>query len=111
MTPLILALALAAQPPVAPGNASIDYATTDGIRDWFAENDRGIFLRDRLNRWYYAAFTARCPGVFDRNSVGFDTFGDVRFDRSSRVVTPTMSCALSSLDRVPAPAAKGGPKR
>ncbi|GAA4007642.1 hypothetical protein GCM10022280_00180 [Sphingomonas swuensis] len=111
MTPIILALALAVSPASAPGNAAIDYANTDGIRDFHADNDRGIYLRDRLGHWYYGAFTARCPGVLDGFSVGFDTNGFQRFDRSSRVVTPTMTCALASLDRSVAPAAKGGPKR
>lgn len=102
----VSAPAMASMPTVR--QASIDHANNGGIRDWHAPNAKGIYLRDRTNRWYYAAFSHACPGVMYDDTVGFDTFGDHRFDRSSRVVTRLGSCAIDSLTASPPPAAKGG---
>lgn len=111
---MTLAAAVAASAPALASTnvarqASIHHANNGGIRDWYAPNARGIYLRDRTNRWYYAAFSNECPGVLQDDTVGFDTFGDSRFDRSSRVVTRFGSCALDSVIASPAPPAKGGP--
>lgn len=100
--------ALSAAPAFAPGLAAIDYARGGGIRDWYAEDDRGIFLRDRANRWYYAAFDHRCPGVLYDYRLTFDTDGFTRFDRTSRIQTQTMTCGIAALDASDAPADKGG---
>lgn len=110
MINMILATLAAAQPMAqpTPGNASIDFVNSGGIRDWHADDDRGIYLRDSANRWYYAAFRYNCPGVLYNPRIAFDTDGFSRFDRSSRVVTEIGVCALESVDRSPAPAAKGG---
>jgi hypothetical protein len=105
---LLVQSAGGAQP--AQGNASIDYAAGGGIRDWHADDDRGVYLRDRTNRWYYAAFRHRCPGVVRDQRIAFDTNGFQRFDRLSSVKTATETCAVESLDRSDAPAAKGGKK-
>ena len=108
---LLAAAAVAAQPvpsASAPGLASIDFVGRGGIRDWHADDDRGIFLRDRANRWYYAAFRHSCPGVLFNPTIAFDTNGFDRFDRSSLVVTQTEVCAVESVDHSAAPAAKGG---
>jgi len=110
MIPLLLALLVAAHPapPVSPGNASIDYVGRGGIRDWHADDDRGIYLRDRVNRWYYVAFRHSCPGVLYNPTIAFDTNGFNRFDRLSRVVTQTEVCGIESVDCSDAPQAKGG---
>lgn len=103
------AAASASATTVVPRQASINNANNGGIRDWYAPGAHGIYLRDRTNRWYYAAFTYACPGVLYNDTIGFDTFGDHRFDRSSRVVTRQGSCAIDSVSATAAPAAKGGP--
>lgn len=110
---LILAAAAAVSAPALASTtvarqASIHHANNGGIRDWYAPNAQGIYLRDRTNRWYYAAFSHACPGVLYDDTIGFDTLGDTRFDRGSRVVTRMGSCALESVTFSPAPAAKGG---
>ena len=107
---IILASFLAAQaaPVHRPGLASIDDAARGGIRDWHAEDDRGIYLRDRTNRWYYAAFRHNCPGVLYDQRIAFRTSASNRFDRQSLVQTETETCAVESVDRSDAPEAKGG---
>ncbi|QIK78981.1 hypothetical protein G7077_08805 [Sphingomonas piscis] len=105
-TALLCAVPATSQP--LPPQAAIHHANNGGIRDWYASNDAGLYLRDRTNRWYYAQFTHRCPGVLDGMTVLFDTHGDHRFDRSSTVRTKTMTCAVRSLVRTQAPAEKGG---
>jgi hypothetical protein len=102
------ASAASAASPAAVRQASINHFNNESIRDWFAPNANGIYLRDRTNRWYYGAFSHACPGVLYDDTIGFDTFGDSRFDRSSRIVTRFGRCGLDSLTRSPAPLAKGG---
>lgn len=113
--PILLAALLAAQSalaqfvvdPTAPGLAAIDYAVGGGIRDWHAVDARGIYLRDRANRWYYAAFDHDCPGVLYDARIEFITDGSNRFDRLGRVKTETMTCGLAALDASPPPTDKG----
>ena len=107
----LLLVQSAGGPETANEDAAIDYAASGGIRDWHAVDDRGVYLRDRTNRWYYAAFRHRCPGVVRDQRIAFDTNGYHRFDRLSRVVTQTETCAVESLYRTDAPAAKGGKER
>lgn len=113
LAPAIAAAALAAcaqQPaPMAPGDSAIDFAAGGGIRDWHAADAQGIYVRDSANRWYYARFTAPCPGVLSDPRIEFDTDVVGRFDRFSRVITQTMTCAVDSLQPTVAPDAKGGP--
>lgn len=119
--PILLAALLAAQSALAqsavdqpavdqsaPGLAAIDYAAGGGVRDWQAVDARGIYLRDRTDRWYYAAFDHSCPGVLYDMRLEFFTDGSNRFDRSGRVQTETMTCGIAALDASPAPADKGG---
>jgi hypothetical protein len=94
--------------PTLPPQAAIDHAANGGIRDWHAVDAKGLYLRDRTNRWYYAAFRHVCPGILTDARIAFDTHGDHRFDRLSNVVTSTETCAVESLVESPAPAAKGG---
>jgi hypothetical protein len=98
--------AASAQP--SQSQTAIDHAVNGGIRDWHSDDGAGLYIRDRTNRWYYAQFRHRCPGVLQDMSVVFDTNGSHRFDRLSTVRTSTMTCAVESLYRTEAPPAKGG---
>lgn len=106
----ILLASLMAQPVFAQEgkDAVIDYAAGGGIRDWHAENDRGIYVRDSRNDWYYIQFKAPCPGVLTGQQIAFDTDVVGRFDKLSRVVTQTETCGVESIQRTKAPQAKGG---
>lgn len=115
--PILLAALCAATPALAqgpapmvsrPGLASIDDAAGGGIRDFYAVDARGIYLRDRTNRWYYAAFSGPCPGILYDARIEFVTDASRRLDRSSRIRTETMTCGIAALDHSAPPADKGG---
>lgn len=87
----------------------ISYAANGGIRDWHAEDERGIYLRDRAGRWYYARFSHPCFNLPSLQSLVFSTDPATgRFDHFSTVGTGQLSCDVASVVRSEPPAAKGG---
>lgn len=107
-----LALALVAAPGVAQrsalgAEAGIDYAANGGIRDYHAESERVIYLRDRTNRWYKATFVGVCPNLRTSDVIAFDTDGLGRLDRSGAVLTRSGRCQFDSLVRAAPPRGKG----
>lgn len=89
----------------------ISFASLGGIRDWHAEDDRSIYIRDRAGRWYYATFSARCPSLPFEQTVAFESDVLGTFDSWGVVRTPRYRCHVDSIVASPAPEAKGGPAR
>ncbi|MEA3264076.1 MAG: DUF6491 family protein [Pseudomonadota bacterium] len=67
------------------------------IRNFEADEERGVWLEDQQRRWYYARVTGICPGLKFAQGIGFDTRGSSRFNRSSLIVVEGDLCALESL--------------
>ena len=99
--------AVAATPTIAPKEATIRYAASGGIRDWHADDERSIFLRDRTGRWYQAHFYGVCPGVRHSPSIGVKTDRLGAFDRFGAITTYRGLCSVSSVVRAAKPAAIG----
>lgn len=94
--------------PVAPGGETIiPFAANGGIVDWHAENDRSIFLRDRAGHWYFVTLASACPGLQFNQNILFSTDPSGNFDRFSAISTRDYRCAVQSIVRSGAPAAKG----
>jgi hypothetical protein len=113
-----LALLLAASAAAAPANptipainpaleASIDYSGPGAVRDWYARDERQIFLRDRVGRWYTASFAGVCPNLLTTDSITFIADGSGRLDRFGSLDTGTQRCQFHSLVRSAAPPEKG----
>lgn len=66
------------------------------VRNFEADEDRGLWIEDQQRRWYYARIKGICPGLKFAQGIGFDTRGSSRFDRSSRIVVEGDLCALET---------------
>jgi hypothetical protein len=91
--------AVAAESSVPPQkDVSIPFANRGGIRDWQADRDRGVWIQDVHNKWYYAKFMGPCLGLNFANSIAFDTRPMGNFDRFSAVIVPRNGrCTVQSL--------------
>ncbi len=96
--------------PVYGKPAAISFAANGGIRDWHAEDDSSVYIRDRTGRWYLATLSGPCPGLLTSQAVSFKTDAMGRFDRFGAIRADFIDCAVDKLVTSPAPAAKGGPR-
>lgn len=113
-----LARADAAAPPqdaaaakAKPEDASIPFASHGGIRDWRADGDRGIWVQDIHNKWYYARFMSPCIGLQFAEAVRFKTGPAGELDRWGAVrARNTGNCVFTSFVRSDGPPKKAGKK-
>lgn len=100
---LAIAGAAAAKPrpahvwPELGVETSIAFPHHGTIRDFEADDDRGVWLEDQQRRWYYARFTGSCQGLNFVQVIGFDTRGSARFDRFSAILVDGDRCPIESL--------------
>ncbi len=104
-----LALMLFALPPVAAAKpapaaqrevgveADISFPAYGGIRNYHADDDRGVWLEDSRRNWYYASFRGPCPGIQFGRSIAFDTRGSARFDKYTRILVGDAVCDIERL--------------
>lgn len=77
--------------------ARIAFPHSGGIRDYEANEDRGIWIQDRQRRWYYAKISGRCNGLSFAEAVSFDARGTSTFDRFGAIYAGGQYCPLESL--------------
>lgn len=77
--------------------ADISFPARGGIRNFRADDDRGVWIEDRRRNWYYASFFGPCPGIQFADGIGFDTRGSPRFDRHAKILVGREVCAISTL--------------
>jgi hypothetical protein len=82
-----------------PKDVEIPFANRGGIRDWQADRDRGVWIQDAHNRWYYAELLGPCLGLDFANAIAFDTRPSGTFDRFSSIIVPRdrSRCSVKSL--------------
>lgn len=103
LTTLMLAVAplsLAAEeaPPREVGvEGNISFPAHGGIRNFRADNDKGVWLEDRRRNWYYASFLGTCPEIRHARGIGIDTRGSARFDKYSKILVGNDVCAIATL--------------
>ncbi|HEY4365666.1 MAG TPA: DUF6491 family protein [Steroidobacteraceae bacterium] len=93
-------LAAAANAPAAAPttDVSVPFANHGGIRDWSADNDRGLWVQDAHRKWYYAKLMGPCMGLNFATSIGFDTRPMGTLDRFSTIIVPREGrCTIESL--------------
>lgn len=103
----IIALALASvpfalaaeetSPRVVGVEGEISFPALGGIRNFRADNDKGVWLEDRQRNWYYASFLGTCPEIRFAQGIGIDTRGSARFDRHSKILVRGNVCAIATL--------------
>ncbi len=85
---------------VAPSReTSIIDAASDGIVEWKADEDRGLYLRALDGGWYYARMANRCPRLKVATRLGFQTAPDGQLDRYGAVYAEGWRCQIDSLTR------------
>jgi RimJ/RimL family protein N-acetyltransferase len=77
--------------------ASVSFPAHGGIRNFRADNDRGVWIEDRRRNWYYASFIGNCPGIRFAQAIGFDTRGSAHFDRYTKIIVEDDVCAIETL--------------
>ena len=69
------ALASLAAPAVAQSSdrpASIPFVSFGNIDDFHADGDRGVWLRNRQHKWFYATMVGPCLGLPFAQRIGAD---------------------------------------
>jgi hypothetical protein len=85
-------------PKTTQPQASIPFIQYGSIRDWRADNDRGLWIQDDRRRWYYAKLMGPCFGLDFATRIGFDTRSPGTFDRFSAIIVPHEGrCAVQSI--------------
>ena len=78
-------------------DASIAFPNHGGIRNFEANEERGLWIEDRQRRWYYAKFIGNCRGIDFANGIAFDTRGSSSFDRFGAIAVNGDYCLIESL--------------
>jgi hypothetical protein len=58
------------------------------MRNWLADGERGLWIQGGNSEWFYARFSAACPGLNSTNSLVFDTGASGNIGRTTSVVLP-----------------------
>ena len=83
--------------PITGRQASIPFAALGGIEDWRANGDKGLWIRGRSHKWYYAELMGSCIGLGFRDRIGFviEPYGS--FDKFSSIVVEGRVCPIRTL--------------
>ena len=76
--------------------ASIVFPSDSSIRNWQADQNRGIWIQDRRKNWYYGSFAGTCRDVDFAHAIGVETRGAGRLDRFSYILVRGERCPLTS---------------
>ena len=107
-----MAMASAALPALAQGDAparvpeaSIPFVNSgSSIREWQADGEQGLWVRDARRQWYYARMLVPCEGLDFAVRVGFQTRGIDTLDRYANVIVPGYaSCPIQSFTKSEGP--------
>ena len=102
---LLVGTPLPAETPPAE-EVSIPFASRDGIQDYKADGDRGLYIRGIHGEWYYAKTQARCGRLVTSDVIGFETSASDRLDRFGALHAQGWRCPLASLTHSAAPPKK-----
>jgi len=97
LLPCVAAHAEEAPPREVGVESSVSFPAFGGIRNFRADDDRGVWLEDRQRKWYYAGFLGTCPEIRHAQAIGLETRGSARFDRFSKIIVGHDVCAIATL--------------
>lgn len=94
------AAAVANQPAKEPRElgveSSIVFPSDSSIRNWQADQSRGIWIQDRQKNWYYGSFAGFCRDVDFAQAIGVETRGAGRLDKFASIIVRGERCPLVS---------------
>ena len=97
---LPLSVAAAAEPAQASRalgvESSIVFPSDSSIRNWRADDGRGVWIQDRRGDWYYGVFAGYCRDVDFAHAIGVETRGTSRLDRFATIIVRGERCPLTS---------------
>jgi hypothetical protein len=99
----ILAALLAAPAPPAGAETAIPFVRSQGILDWQAAGDDGLYVRGYDGRWYLVRTTNRCPRLRAALNVGFVTSAIDQLDRHGAILVEGDRCPVASVTLAPGP--------
>lgn len=69
----------------------------DSIRNFHADDDRGVWIQDNRDRWYYASLAGPCFGMDFTHKIGVVTRGTSALDSFGAIVVDGQRCPITSL--------------
>lgn len=87
-------------------NATIAFASTDGIRDYSPDGNSALWIQDSGGKWYRAETLGPCRGLDIATGIGFVTSPSGTLDRFSQIRVEGRTCPLTSLVTSEAPPSK-----
>lgn len=97
-----LAVSPAAATPLPFGGLHIAAAPVTHIRNWYAPNDKTLYVQSQAREWYKADMARPCWGMPEAKSVKVN-MPDGALDASSTVAVHGERCRVASLYRVNGP--------
>ncbi|XVJ64290.1 MAG: hypothetical protein HEQ22_01090 [Sphingopyxis sp.] len=85
-----------AEPRALGTEASIIFPSDSSIRNWRADDGRGIWIQDRRGDWYYGRFAGYCRDIDFASAIGVETRGASRLDRFAAIIVRGDRCPLTS---------------
>jgi hypothetical protein len=107
----ILAALLAAAAPPAGAETAIPFVRSQGILDWQAAGDDGLYVRGYDGRWYLVRTTNRCPRLVDAVTLGFVESAIDQLDRHGAILAQGERCPIASVTLAAAPPPSKRPHR
>jgi hypothetical protein len=88
-----------AQVPAAPASEEtyVPNVSSEGVAEWEADGETGLYIMSQAGRWYYARTVAPCPHLTSTMSLGFETQHVDRLDRFGTIVAEGWRCRLESV--------------
>ncbi len=96
LSPAAAATESAGSPRALGVESSIVFPSDSSIRNWQADRDRGIWIQDRRNNWYYGSFAGFCRDADFAQAIGVETRGAGRLDKFAAIIVRGERCLLSS---------------
>jgi hypothetical protein len=91
--------------PVSQESA-VPFVRSDGVHDWKADGNRGLYIQGIDGRWYYARTSGPCGRMITAVTLGFETRGIDELDRHGAILVEGWRCPLVSVVHSSAPPRK-----
>lgn len=100
----LIAAGQVATPPAPAEESYVPKVRSEGVAEWRADGERGLYLMSSAGRWYYARTAGPCPRLDSTMTLGFEARGPDRLDRFGTVIAEGWRCQLESVvESVPPP--------